>query len=109
MVWDKLPEQKLDAFDRQAIGRSKRISIPLAVLESGNKLIMREAAEALRALATAMEIQARLENKTEKEALAYIAVEIDHANRKIKAACRRYDVELLEGRPPDSKRLSLVR
>ena len=104
MVWDKPQQEKLSAFDRQVIGQSKRISIPLAVLESGNLLIMRDAAEALRCLATAMEIQSRLENKSEKEALSYVAYEIMHTNRKIKAACRRYDVELLEGRPPDSRR-----
>lgn len=106
MVWDKPPTEKLTALDRSVIGPSKRISIPLAVAESGNLVIMREAAEALRCLATAMEIQSRLENKSEKEALSYVAYEIQHANRKIKAACRRYDVELLEGRPPDSKRLA---
>ena len=104
MVWDKPPIEKLTALDRNVIGPSKRISIPLAVLESGNLLVMREAADALRCLATAMEIQSRLENKSEKEALTYVAYEIQHANKKIKAACRRYDAELLEGRPPNSKR-----
>ena len=106
MVWDKPPKEKLTSMDMKVIGPSKRISIPLAVLESGNLLIMRDAAEALRCLATAMEIQSRLENKSEKEALSYVAYEIQHANRKIKAACKRYDAELLEGRPPDSKRLA---
>lgn len=105
MVWDKPPKEKLTSMDMKVIGPSKRISIPLAVLESGNLYIMREAAEALRCLATSMEIQSRLENKSEKEALSYVAYEIQHANRKIKAACKRYDAELLEGRPPDSKRL----
>lgn len=106
MVWDKPPKEKLTSLDIKVIGPSKRISIPLAVLESGNLLVMRDVAEALRCLATAMEIQSRLENKSEKEALSYVAYEIQHANRKIKAACKRYDAELLEGRPPNSKRLS---
>ena len=106
MVWNRPPQERLTALDRSVIGKSKRISIPLAVMESGNLLIMKDTAAALRELATVMEIQSQIENKSEREALSYVLHEINHTNQKIKLACRKYDVELREGRPPDSVRLA---
>ena len=98
MVWDK--KEGLSDVDRAIIGGAKRISIPLH-----NKMLLRDVADAFRGLAQTMDFQSRLDTVSEKDALLRVSHEINHTNRLIKAACKRYDVELREGRPPDSKRL----
>lgn len=99
MVWDE--KQELTQLDRDLIGGAKRITIPLH-----NKILLRDVADALRGLATTMDLNSRMVETSERDALLRVKHEIDHTNRLIKDACRRHDVELRDGRPPDSKRLA---
>ena len=98
MVWDKKDE--MDDVTRALVGNSKRIAIPMH-----NKMLFRDVADALRGLAQVMDVYSRLQEASDKDTLLRVASEIDHANRLIKTACRKHDVELRDGRPPDSKRL----
>ena len=88
----------LTEFDRQIIGGPKRISIPLE-----NRTALRDFADALRGLATTLEIQSRLDTP-EYYALITCKIEIDHTNALIREACNRHGIKLRLGRPRLSER-----
>lgn len=103
MVWDK-KDEKLTEIDREIIGESRRVTIPLAIMESGNKLVLREVATVLRTLAQVIDIQAGMREISEKDALLRVRHEIGHANKLITEATKRYDIILLEGSPTNLSR-----
>lgn len=97
MVMDR-KARELTAFDREMIGGPKRISIPLE-----DRTALRDFADALRGLATTMDIQSRLDSP-EYEALMRVKIEIAHTNALIKEACNRHGINLRLGRPTDRER-----
>lgn len=98
MTRPPMPEP-LSETDRIIIGNHVRIKIPLE-----NKMLLRDVADALRGLAQVMDIQSRLTETSEREALIRIRHEVRHSNCLIRDACKRYDVELRDGRPTDAAR-----
>ena len=98
MLKPPMPEP-LSERDRAMLGNHCRIKVPLA-----SKLLLRDVADALRGLAQIMDLQSRLNETTEREALVRIQYEVRHTNCLINEACKRYDIELRDGRPADAVR-----
>lgn len=90
-------DQALSDFDRQIIGASKRITIPL-----GDRFILRNFADLFRGLATTMDHYSRLSptpDLSERLMMLQVTLEIDRVNRMIKQIAKQAGVEVKEGRP----------
>lgn len=93
----------LSEYDRTIVGGNKRIVIPMA-----DRFIWRNVADALRALATMLDVYSRMAPHADiPERLMYhaISAEIDKTNSLIREAARQGGVEMpREGRKPNSSR-----
>ena len=94
-----MTKDELTDMDRQIIGASKRITIPL-----GDAFILRDIADYLRGLAMQMEVASRTSDLPVRSRLMNIVFEIDSTNRKIKERARQAGIEVREGRPTNSSK-----
>ncbi len=100
MVWDKDPGgENLSKFDREMLGQSKRLTIPVT-----DRLVLRKVADLLRGLANVIDFESRRPDNTARSSLFRIATEVDSTNRKIRYEAQKAGIDLREGRPANSKR-----
>lgn len=94
-----MADNELTPMDRQIIGQSKRITIPL-----GDAFIFRDFADILRGLALELEVASRTTDLPLRGRIFNVAVEIDSCNRRIKERAKQAGLEIREGRPKNSER-----
>ena len=91
-------KDELTDMDRQIIGASKRITIPL-----GDAFILRDIADMLRGLALQMEVASKTTELPLRSRLMNVRFEIDSTNRKIRDRAKQVGIEIREGRRPLSE------
>lgn len=77
--------------DRDSIGGHIGVEIPLK-----NRMLFHDVADALRGLAQVMETQSCRKGLSEFDSLVRVRFEVRHTNNIIRAACRRYDLEIAD-------------
>ena len=103
MVWDK--SEPIDKFTAHVlgIGKAKRISIPV----TEHLQVYQQLADDLRALATEMDVAVRgvagHPAPDVKTALPRIGYAVDNFNSKKRLLLKQFDIQIRDGRPPNSQ------